>query len=72
MGWDIFGGGSYAYGPPPCGPWTPSAPFIINPLWYNGPAAHLIECKFCHHLFATVDDFNQHIDECVKAHPDKK
>ncbi len=45
-------------------PWFPQPEPIIVTLPAETPLNPPRECKYCEHLFATVEDFNNHIDGC--------
>lgn len=71
-----YGSETVVYGPIP-----PSTPVPDRP-WYPGPTVPYPvlpitpttnlnpprECEQCHHLFATVQEWNDHVDACVENH----
>jgi hypothetical protein len=73
---ELYGGKVYAYG---CQPYSPTDKTNISEPWLPiaptpppSPVYTILsppkECERCHHLFATVEGWNAHIDECVEKH----
>ncbi|MFA6168692.1 MAG: hypothetical protein WC700_18865 [Gemmatimonadaceae bacterium] len=54
---------------PPTGPWYPppqtGTTIVITPAT-GTPLNPPKECKYCLHLFATVEAWNDHVEDCIK------